>query len=62
MLYQLVRVINCLCGCARAVRSKLRNYFVYNGPLRLFAETFFNLYLAALINIMADQEDDDESE
>ena len=62
IIYLLVKAFNWLTGCMGSVRAKLQKYFVYNGPLRLFAETFFNLYLAALLNIIALDEEESEEE
>ena len=38
-------------GCLASLKSKLQGYFVFNGPLRLFMETFFDLYLTAVLNV-----------
>ena len=44
------------------MKSKLHNYFFFNGPLRLFMETFLDLYLSSMLNVVTvDDETDNPS-
>ena len=37
----------------------MHGYFVYNGPFRLFMETFLDLYLSSLLNVMTAEKETD---
>ena len=45
----------------KPLRSRMHGYFVYNGPFRLFMETFLDLYLSSLLDIMKAEEETDNA-
>ena len=57
LVYLLIVVFSSLTGKLRPLKSKLGRYFIFSGPLRLFMETFLNLYLSALLNTMTAEDD-----
>ena len=60
--YFLIRECAKRVGIFKSLRSKMSGYFFFNGPLRLFMETFLDLYLSSLLNVVtADNETDNPS-
>ena len=61
VLFLLVLVVNSKTGKFGSLRSKLMGYFVFNGPLRLFMETFLDLYMTSLLNVVTKDGSTDDS-
>ena len=59
VIYLLVNECSKRTGMMKPLRSRLHGYFVYNGPLRLFMETFLDLYLSSLLNVMTAEKETD---
>ena len=53
LVFLLVKAIFRRCGRLQAVHRKLTDYFFFNGMIRLFTETFLDLYVSSLLNIVA---------
>lgn len=52
IVYLLVRWMNKRFKVLSARRQKLESYFFFNGVIRLFMETFLDLYLTSLLNVI----------
>ena len=60
--YFLVRECARRLRICRSLRVKMHDYLFFNGPLRLFMETFLDLYLTSLLNVTtADTETENSS-
>ena len=53
LVYLLIGAIYRRCGRLKSLHQKLARYFIYNGIIRLFTETFIDLYVTSLLNIVA---------
>lgn len=53
LAYLLVAAIFRRFGRLQALQKKLSTYLFFNGVIRLFAETFLDLYVSSLLNIVA---------
>ena len=52
LIYLLMSLLSYKTGRCASLTSKLKRYFVFNGPLRLFMETFLDLYLSFSLNVL----------
>ena len=53
LVYLLIKAIYERCGRLQALQRTLAGYLFYNGIIRLFTETFLDLYVTSLLNIVA---------
>ena len=52
LMFLLLSLLSYTTGRFVSLTSKLKKYFVFNGPLRLLMETFLDLYLASSLNVL----------
>ena len=52
LVYLFLSILCYKTGRCASLRSKLKGYFVFNGPLRLFMEIFLDLYLSSSLNVL----------
>ena len=52
LIYLFMALLTYKTGRCASLTSKLKGYFVFNGPLSLFMETFLDLYLSSSLNVL----------
>ena len=52
LIFLLLSLLSHMIGRCTSLTSRLKRYFVFNGTLRLFMETFLDLYLSSSLNVL----------